>query len=347
MAAPCFGSFVHDSLVQLACLAALVGLLLSMSLSISTMVPRRMVAVSIIKKSIYVYIYIAWIVQISNYKKSKYHDIPLHFSLYMFDTQSVTILWHSHDRTMVLPRSGCLGYKGAWDWRVIMAPKAAKSKAKPRTSRSGSSSSGLSPPAATPVVRERVGSYDLLNLVKIWDDNEMVRDRVRENHNLCQTVHVEGDKEMIRDAYVEGNVSNVKANVHVLEPVIEIMGHNERLLPNLDNLIQCIDAFYRKAKKARTLEHCYQMAWSIRRMIQVVKGACYRETPPEARPISFSWLYKSYVYIPSSWGTTHYFDIIDGRHFLYRSLQSSKEFNNIYIYIYMHILAPLCYLVQV
>ena len=174
--------------------------------------------------------------------------------------------------------------------RPIMAPKAAKSKAtKTKSSKSGSSSSGLSPPPSTPTIRERVGTYDLQDLVKIWDDNERVRDRVRENHNLCQTVHVEDEKEMVRDAYVEGNVLNVRANFDILEPVIEIMGRHERLLPNLDNLIQCIDAFYRKAKKARTLEHCYQMAWSIRRMIQVVKGCCYRETPPEARPISFSW----------------------------------------------------------
>ena len=130
--------------------------------------------------------------------------------------------------------------------------------------------------------------YDLLNLVKTWDDNEMVRDRVRENHNLCQCIHIESDQEVIKDAYVEGNVLNVKLNLHVLEPVVEIMGQHERLLPSIDKLIQCIDVFYRKAKKPRDLEHCYQMAWSIRRMIQVVKTTCYRETPPEARPMSFS-----------------------------------------------------------
>ena len=164
--------------------------------------------------------------------------------------------------------------------------KAAKSKAAKSKESGGASSSNSSPKSSisrseSGSSRERVGTYDLLNLVKIWDNLEEVRDSVRADHNLVRTVHIQEDQVILKDEYVEGNVANAKANQVALVPLLEIMGANDRLLPNLDNLIQCIDAFYRKAKKTRNLEHCYQQAWAFRRLIQVVKGYCYKSTPPE------------------------------------------------------------------
>ena len=168
-----------------------------------------------------------------------------------------------------------------------MAPRAAKSKASKKGSEKSSSSGSPPPQSTSPTVRERVGNYELVNLSKKWDNNEIIRDSVRENHNLLRTVREEGDRQVILDEYVEGNTENVKANREVLDPIMEIMGQHDKLIPNLDNLIQCIDAFYRKAKKPRFLEHCYQMAWAIRRLIQVVKSVCYRPAPPEDRRVYY------------------------------------------------------------
>ena len=184
--------------------------------------------------------------------------------------------------------SGHLGCRWIVETRVgAMAPRAAKSKASKKGSEKSSSSGSPPPHSASPTVRERVGNYELVNLSKQWDDNEIIRDSVRENHNLLRTVREEGDRQVILDEYVEGNTENVKANREVLGPIMEIMGQHDKLIPNLDNLIQCVDAFYRKAKKTRTLEHCYQMAWAIRRLIQVVKSVCYRPAPPEDRRVYY------------------------------------------------------------
>ena len=156
-------------------------------------------------------------------------------------------------------------------------------KSKPRKKTEKASSSGTSSPhsSSSPSPRERVGNYDLLNLATTWDNHEIIRDRLREDHNLLKGVHDDGEVTTLTDKYVEGNVQTVRANQIVLEPLVEIMGANDRLVPNLDNLIQCIDCLYRKAKKPRLLEHCYQQAWALRRLIQVVKNQCYRKHPPE------------------------------------------------------------------
>ena len=160
--------------------------------------------------------------------------------------------------------------------------RAAKSKPRHQTSRASSSGSLGSSKSDTPSpFRERVGSYELAGLVKAWDDNEVVRDMLREDHQLFRTYHEVEGALVAKDAYVEGTVANVQLNFQALQPVIQLMGENDRLLPHLDTLIQCTDALYRKVKKPRSLEHSYQMAWGCRRLIQVVKGCCYKETPPQ------------------------------------------------------------------
>lgn len=175
-------------------------------------------------------------------------------------------------------------------------------KTKPRPQRASSSGSLGSSKCDTPSPgRERVGNYELTGLVKAWDDNEVVRDMLREDHQLFRTYHEIDGALLAKDAYVEGTVANVILNFQALAPVIQLMGEHDRLLPHLDTLIQCIDALYRKVKKPRSLEHSYQMAWGCRRLIQVVKGCCYKDTPPQDCPTVLlsmgNWfiLYRAFV----------------------------------------------------
>lgn len=195
----------------------------------------------------------------------------------------------SHSHLWILQCSGHLGCKVVSTSKSLglgsegIAAMARAAKSKPRKKTEKASSSGTSSPhsSSSPSPRERVGNYDLLNLATTWDNHEIIRDRLREDHNLLRGVHDDGEVTTLTDKYVEGNVQTVRANQIVLEPLVEIMGANDRLVPNLDNLIQCIDCLYRKAKKPRLLEHCYQQAWGLRRLIQVVKNQCYRKHPPE------------------------------------------------------------------
>lgn len=186
----------------------------------------------------------------------------------------------------------------AWQWPFglqqetgdlvgCVAAMARAAKSKPRQSKA--SSSGSSPrsgggsPDRSESSRERVGQYELAGLVKDWDDQEEIRDSLRSDHNLLRTVCVKDGAYDVQNGYVEGSVQNVVLNIKALEPVLALMGQHDRLLPNIDNLIQCIDSLYRKVKKPRSLEHSYQMGWAFRRLIQVVKGSCYKDFPPQDR----------------------------------------------------------------
>ena len=83
------------------------------------------------------------------------------------------------------------------------------------------------------------------------------------------------------DSYVESSVEDARANKFVVAPVLEFMKTNELRIPSIDNLILAIDLVYQTGMKPRNLEHCYQQAWAIRRIIQQVKSFLYKESPPQ------------------------------------------------------------------
>ena len=153
-------------------------------------------------------------------------------------------------------------------------------KKTPATSRASSSSSSGSPSASNrSVSRERVGNYDLSGLSRAWDNDPVIRERVRDGHHLCR--HWDETTEQEVNAYVECSVEDARANKFVLAPVLVLMKSNDLLLPNIDKLIQSIDLLYDTARKPRAMLHCYQQAWSIRRLIQQVKTHLYKDYPPQ------------------------------------------------------------------
>ena len=113
----------------------------------------------------------------------------------------------------------------------------------------------------------------------MWDDNQEIRDSVRDNKNLLQ--HWDDMQKVATCACdVDKTVENCKLNSKVLIPVLELMRQNSLMLPSLDRLIQAIDWFYSTSKKVKSLEHCYKQAWAIRDLINVLKSFTYRENPP-------------------------------------------------------------------
>ena len=80
--------------------------------------------------------------------------------------------------------------------------------------------------------------------------------------------------------HVEGTIEELKINKEVLAPLLVLMKDNKQLLPNIDRLIQSIDVLYTSSKNHRDLEHCYQQAWALRRLIQKLKSFTYRDLPP-------------------------------------------------------------------
>ena len=158
--------------------------------------------------------------------------------------------------------------------------KATAAKSKSRGSgasgsgESGASSASSSSPTSTP----KVGHYDLSVLPVSWDNHPTIRERIRESLNLSLRYEPSGKHSA---GYVEGTKESVKLNACVLEPVCVLMSENNCTLPNIDRLIQAIDHYFQISKVSRTLEHCYQESWAIRRMIGKLKTYTYREFPPK------------------------------------------------------------------
>lgn len=163
----------------------------------------------------------------------------------------------------------------------------AKTKATAARSRAASSSTRASSSGERPLSRASspgsspkslVGALDLSGLPTAWDNEPAIRERVRDNNNLCLTYDHDCK---VGNGYVDATIENVKLNQAVLLPICKIMKENNLQLPILDHLIEAIDKFFQVAKLPRNPEHCYQEAWSIRRLLNKLKRSTYRVAPPQ------------------------------------------------------------------
>ena len=149
-------------------------------------------------------------------------------------------------------------------------------------------SSRASSPGAT-TRNSMVGSFSLASVPTDWDNNPAIRERIRDNHNLCLAFNHE--KQCGESNFVDSTVANVKLNYMVLEPIVMIMKDNDLQLPSIDGLIKSVSDFFERAKLSRSPDHCYQEAWSIRRLIGKLKRFTYRNQPPQDRFVSIWCLY--------------------------------------------------------
>lgn len=129
--------------------------------------------------------------------------------------------------------------------------------------------------------RSVVGSYSLANVPVEWDNQPSIRERIRENNNLCLTYDYEKGEGV--SGYVDATIDNLRLNCAVLEPLALLMRDHELQLPSIEALICAVQEFFQLAKLSRSADHCYQEAWSLRRMIGKLKRFTYRTTPPQDR----------------------------------------------------------------
>ena len=173
--------------------------------------------------------------------------------------------------TSALLRSGCFDQSGE-GMVVAMCVRS--------SGRSGvSGGSRTSSPGASPK-NVLVGSYSLKGIAMEWDNQPAIRERIRENQSLVLAMnHETGKGESI---YVNATLENLRLNSVVLEPLAVRMKDNNLQLPSIDNLIASVDEFFQLAKLSRGSDHCYQEAWSLRRLIGKLKRFTYRTCPPQA-----------------------------------------------------------------
>ena len=152
----------------------------------------------------------------------------------------------------------------------------------------GSRSKEIPSPSSQGSPKTVVGNYGLDTVPVQWDDSPVIRDRIRDNHNLLLRFnHATGQHES--GCFIEANNENVKLNASVLKPVLGVMGENDLQLPSIESLNVAIEAFYQLSKVSRCSDLIYQESWAIRRMIGRMKKFTYRASPPQ--DICFSTIF--------------------------------------------------------
>lgn len=123
-----------------------------------------------------------------------------------------------------------------------------------------------------------VGRYELTGLSSSWDNDPLIRERIRENRNLCLNLGQDGEP---ASEHVDASTDTIKLNNIVLLPLCSLMRENELMLPCIDNLIQSVDEFFQITKRHKSMEHSYHEAWAIRRLLVKLKRFLYRDHPPQ------------------------------------------------------------------
>ena len=158
---------------------------------------------------------------------------------------------------------------------------AAKSRASSRGSgASGSGHSDASPANSTSSSSPKclVGSWQLTGVPEAWDNDSIIRERIRDKYHLLTRTALNGEAE---NGHVEGTTDNLVLNEVVLLPICQLMKENNLTLPNIDNLCFAISKFYAVTKTEKSLEHAYHQSWAVRRLLVHLKSFTYRDFPPQ------------------------------------------------------------------
>ena len=168
--------------------------------------------------------------------------------------------------------------------RPVLEGMPPKSKSNGQAS-SGSSSSGSSPAHGlehAESVKDRVGNWAMDDLATTWDNCPLVRERLRDGHQLL--MNYDSEKLCAVDGYVDKTVPNLKLNHFVMSPVLKLMSQHDKTLPSLDRLLQQITVLFERSKLnlgSKRGDRIYQEGWAIRRLCGVAKKETYRTSPPK------------------------------------------------------------------
>lgn len=117
-----------------------------------------------------------------------------------------------------------------------------------------------------PSVEENKGPRGAGLAVK-WDNIPEIRHRMREGYNLL--VHYDAKLKKATNSDVERNIQNVRANIHVLQPVCRMISTDGLLIiDDLEYDIKQIFSLYNVLASEKTIS---KQAWAIRYLIQVLK----------------------------------------------------------------------------
>lgn len=127
---------------------------------------------------------------------------------------------------------------------------------------------------------EKVGGYSLQGVAKAWDDDNVVRQRLRDEFNLVLMADPLNDG-MGKNGHVEKSAKNLKVNDCILMPLLKIMHQYDLRLPAIDEVLAQVSKVYSFGKITVSEGQVYQDSWAIRRLLHYTKSMLYRTSYPK------------------------------------------------------------------
>ena len=142
--------------------------------------------------------------------------------------------------------------------------------------------------APVPTVPQEVAKdMRLLGLAIKWDDDDAIRQRMRDRFNLL--VHFDIKLKKTTNFAVQKTISDVKANVNVLAPVCDLIRQKKKTpeIEPLEKEVQQMFALYNIPVSIATIN---DQAWAIRHLITVLRSTV--RPPKPGSPPGFARLPK-------------------------------------------------------
>lgn len=119
------------------------------------------------------------------------------------------------------------------------------------------------------------------SLCEAWDNNPLVRERLRDRHHLMR--HLDPATGEETNGYVEKSVDNMKLNHFILSLVFKLMAAHDLALPNIDKILEQITKLYAKSQVTfpKHADRVYQDGWAVRRFCSLIKKQAHRPTWPK------------------------------------------------------------------
>ena len=126
---------------------------------------------------------------------------------------------------------------------------------------------------------EKSGKYSLDGLAVSWDDEPLIRNRMRNNENLMR--HWDSKKGEETNDDVTRNVANLKLNYKVLAPLLVKMASNGHLLPAIDRIMEEVGKLLVRCKVPHDGERIYREGWAIKKLLSLAKAQMWKDRTPK------------------------------------------------------------------
>ena len=112
-----------------------------------------------------------------------------------------------------------------------------------------------------------------------WDAIPAVRERMRHSQPSL-VLRSKGESE---NSPCNKSVANARLNEAILMPYLLRMHEQNLKLPSIDKVLSEVHEFYSMCRVQTDATVLYNQAWSLRRLLQLIKARIYKPKPPQDR----------------------------------------------------------------